>query len=199
MTWLTKKLSRGFENILDTFTGNDGDDLTLHTMDSGGLNWVKTDPTSAYQIQNNRCRKVTAGTFAVNYAPLIVNSGISDGVISLDFIISTGGAKGVVFRSAGGTGQFYICLINGNNIELYRWTGSSYSAMLGSATCGTLVIGNSYKMIVTLIGTSVKITLALGTINYTDNILNNNVWHGIAAFNTQPSGTQMCDNFEITG
>lgn len=183
----------------DNFTDTNGTLLSAHTANINvpGNAWTLVNisgGTNRSDIQSNRVRVYDGGTGAA--LAYTVDMSISDLVIYADYIAggATGGT-GIAFRTTDTT-NYWMAVARqfDNTMRIYEKTGAGALTSRASAA-KTLTSGNTYKMKLTLSGTSITFVLDGTSISYTSSVRQTVTKHGVGTL----SGNTTCymDRFRI--
>jgi len=174
-------VSGGFSHVhaADSFNRANG---AIGTADTG-QSWATLNSSSTFNISSNQA--VPLNLTGTLHTPCVVDAGVSDCVVSCDFL-STGSGIGFVFR----------CVDDSNYWLTLVFDGALYKKVAGSFTFVQSVTAGSGTWSAKLAGSSITVVnagVAVATI--TDAFNSTATRHGFSSLNTSPGPAY--DNFSV--
>lgn len=177
--------------IYADFTAANGTAVSAYSSNINvpGNAWVNTNisgGTAVVDIQGNKARPYNGGTGAALF--VTTDTAISDLVIYADYVAgSTTGGTGIAFRTTDATNYWMaVARQTDNTMRIYEKTGAGALTSRASAA-KTLTNGVTYKMKLTLSGTSITFVLDGTSISYTSSVRQTVTKHGIGTLSGNTS------------
>jgi len=175
-------VSGGFNRVhaADSFNRANG---AIGTADTG-QSWATLNSSSTFNISSNQAAPTTVtGTL---HTPCVVDAGVSDCVVSCDFVSSTSGI-GFVFRCVDDS-NYWLALI---------FDGALYKKVAGSFTFVQAITAGSGTWTAELAGSSIVLKNAgVSQATVTDGFNSTATRYGFSSVNTAPGPAY--DNFSVS-
>ena len=180
--------------VFDSFTAADGS-VAGRTPETNAANstWQMFGPAGV-AIQNNALHVVGTPT---GYSGAVVNAGIADATIEMDWTIGSADAWGGPVVRYQDALNFLVVRYYQGNLGLYRYAAGGFTA-LGSATVGGAV-GTTHHVAVTTSGATIAVAWdSVQKIQATDSFQQTRTVHGVI-WAPWVDAASTFDNFQVSG
>lgn len=163
--------------VFDTFTGANGTLITAHAPDIApvGSAWAQGRGTDVLELQGNMLANPSGSS-----GECIINSGVSDCVITAKLKLGPTGPSAITFRAQqnGGVWDVWRAAIDTGLIQIYEITAGVFTPRASQNLA--ISRGVTYLATVTLSGPNITFNVAgVGTINYSSSVRQAMTRHGL--------------------